>query len=191
MVYSYIVLCFLWIGYCFLHSLLANSRIKTNLQLKTGISNRWYRLAYNLFALAGLILIIIFQVNMESSLLFKKSPVIKVLSIFFIVSGIFIMAICIKGYFKQLSGIKNINPVLVTTGIHRYVRHPLYLGTFIFLAGGVLAFPSFSNLIACIIIVVYTLWGINLEEKKLVEEFGKSYISYQQSVPMILPRISR
>ena len=187
--FSYIVLCFVWITYCFLHSFLANSNLKSFLQLKTGINNRWYRLVYNIFALISLLVIIIFQAKFPSRLIFKESLGIKFLAIFFSGLGIFIMIICIIRYFKQLSGIKNIKPVLVTTGLHRFVRHPLYLGTFIFLTGIILAFPLLSNLYAFIIIITYTLWGIRLEEKKLVEEFGNEYFQYLHKVPMILPRL--
>ena len=189
--FSYIVLCFLWITYCLLHSFLANSRLKSFLQLKTGISNRWYRLAYNIFALTSLLLIIIFQAKFPSHFIFKESLSVKFLATFFGGIGMYIMIICIMMYFKQLSGIKNIKPVLVTTGLHRFVRHPLYLGTFIFLTGILLAFPLLSNLYAFIIIITYTLWGIRLEEKKLVEEFGNEYFQYQHNVPMILPRLFR
>jgi len=34
---------------------------------------------------------------------------------------------------------------------------------------------------------LYTLIGIHFEERKLVEEFGQSYISYSRQVPKIIP----
>ena len=71
--------------------------------------------------------------------------------------------------------------------IHKLVRHPLYLGTFTFIWGLWLLFPTLSLLIANFIITVYTLIGIRFEEKKLVELFGENYTRYQQSVPKILP----
>jgi protein-S-isoprenylcysteine O-methyltransferase Ste14 len=40
-----------------------------------------------------------------------------------------------------------------------------------------------------VIITGYTLYAIKLEEQKLVEEFGHSYLSYKEKVPMILPQL--
>ena len=191
MIYDYILLSFLWIAYCFLHSFLADSSVKTAIQHKTGTSNRFYRLAYNIFAIAGLVATIGFQLNAKPLPLFVQSPVTVLLAAVFILSGLFIMLLCIIKYFKQLSGLKNIKPTLVTSGLHRFVRHPLYFGTFIFLGGIVFVFPLLTNLLSFVIIVLYTLWGIGLEEKKLVKIFGEDYIRYQNSVPKIIPRISR
>ena len=110
-----------------------------------------------------------------------------------IVTGITIMVICILKYFKQLSGIENEVKArkLEVTGIHKFVRHPLYLGTFLFLIGLFLWFPYISNLITVSVIIIYTLIGIHFEERKLVEKFGADYIMYRQKVPMILPLFKR
>jgi protein-S-isoprenylcysteine O-methyltransferase Ste14 len=68
------------------------------------------------------------------------------------------------------------------------MRHPLYLGTFLFLWGLWLLFPTVSLLLANIVITGYTLYAIRLEEEKLVAEFGEQYIRYQQQVPKLIPR---
>jgi protein-S-isoprenylcysteine O-methyltransferase Ste14 len=47
--------------------------------------------------------------------------------------------------------------------------------------------PYLSFLISNIIITIYTLIGIELEEKKLELEFGESYRQYKQKVPKLLP----
>jgi protein-S-isoprenylcysteine O-methyltransferase Ste14 len=78
------------------------------------------------------------------------------------------------------------NP-LIFTGLHKYVRHPLYLGTFIFIWGLFVLFPLLSLLIADIVITIYTLIGINFEEEKLISDFGKEYTRYQNMVPKIIP----
>ncbi len=76
---------------------------------------------------------------------------------------------------------------LIITGIHKYVRHPLYLGTFIFIWGLLLLIPLLSLLISNTVITIYTLIGIKFEEEKLIEEFGQSYIEYKNEVPKLLP----
>jgi protein-S-isoprenylcysteine O-methyltransferase Ste14 len=67
------------------------------------------------------------------------------------------------------------------------VRHPLYLGTFLFIWGAWLIIPLVSFGITNVVITLYTLIGIHFEERKLVEEFGQSYISYSRQVPKIIP----
>ena len=48
--------------------------------------------------------------------------------------------------------------------------------------------PSLSNLISCSCITVYTIIGIYFEEKKLVKDFGESYIQYRDETPMLIPK---
>ena len=74
-------------------------------------------------------------------------------------------------------------------GIHKYVRHPLYLGTLLFIWGLFFICPMLNNLIAVIIITLYVFAGIIFEEKKLLQQFGTSYTDYISSVPMIFPVI--
>ncbi len=76
---------------------------------------------------------------------------------------------------------------LQVSGIHRFVRHPLYSGTFLAIWGLWLLVPQLSLLVANIIITAYTLLAIGWEEKKLEAEFGDSYRLYKQQVPKLIP----
>jgi protein-S-isoprenylcysteine O-methyltransferase Ste14 len=105
------------------------------------------------------------------------------------------MSICVGKYFMQLSGLKGLihnktNNELMITGVHKVVRHPLYSGTFIFIWGLLILFPSLSLFISDAIITLYTLIGLRFEEKKLEREFGEAYRAYKEKVPMIIPRFS-
>jgi protein-S-isoprenylcysteine O-methyltransferase Ste14 len=75
---------------------------------------------------------------------------------------------------------------LVTDGLHRFVRHPLYTTSLIVLY---LASPMSLNWLAFALgCHVYFCVGSILEERKLVREFGDAYRIYQQRVPRLLPR---
>jgi protein-S-isoprenylcysteine O-methyltransferase Ste14 len=92
----------------------------------------------------------------------------------------------------NLSGLRSLviedfSNELQITGIHKYTRHPLYLGTFGFIWGLFLLLPYLSLFIANIVITVYTLIGIRLEEQKLINEFGESYVKYRSTVPKLIP----
>jgi protein-S-isoprenylcysteine O-methyltransferase Ste14 len=46
-----------------------------------------------------------------------------------------------------------------------------------------------KNLLACLVLTLYTIWGARLEEKKLAAQFGETYVAYKKRVPMLLPRL--
>lgn len=102
------------------------------------------------------------------------------------------MSISIVKYFKLLSGVRALYQKKPTTGlklngIHKYVRHPLYLGTLLFVWGLFFLFPTLSNLLAVVVITLYVVIGIKFEERKLIAEFGNSYADYILNVPALIP----
>ena len=111
-----------------------------------------------------------------------------------VLPGFAIMSASIFKYFKLLSGIRSIYLAtppaeLKLNGIHKYVRHPLYLGTLLFVWGLFFIFPLLNNLIAVVAITVYVLVGIKFEEKKLIKEFGNDYEEYIKKVPGLIPKL--
>jgi protein-S-isoprenylcysteine O-methyltransferase Ste14 len=194
MLISHVILALLWLLYCFLHSLLADPGFKKSMKGMLGKNFRYYRLGYTIFAFAGLLLIVLYQWNMATVELFAGRYLMNMAGWILTIAGVFIMLICIKKYFLSLSGVLTLfqeaapSP-LMTKGLHKYVRHPLYLGTFMAIWGGFLLLPLLSILISNSIITVYTLIGIQLEEKKLIREFGDDYKKYQAHVPSLIPRL--
>ncbi|NTS41689.1 isoprenylcysteine carboxylmethyltransferase family protein [Flavisolibacter sp. BT320] len=193
MLQSHIFVAVLWISYCVLHSVLASLWVKRAAQKWLGKKFKHYRLFYTVFAALSLLAIVIYQLQIESSALLPASVFTQIAGIIIGLSGLVIMFICIKKYFVSLSGIKSLveekpSTELMIAGIHRYTRHPLYLGTFLAIWGAWFLFPTLSLFISNIVITLYTLYAIQLEETKLVAEFGDQYRKYQQSVPKLLPR---
>jgi len=192
---NYIILALLWGIYCALHSILAASKVKCILEKITGKFFRYYRLSYSIFFSITLIGILYFQYSFKSVLLLNF-PALKYFSILILLlPGLVIMGISIFKYFKLLSGIRSLyqpKPAihLKLEGIHKHVRHPLYLGTILFIWGLFFLFPMLNNLIAVAIITLYTLIGIQFEEKKLIKEFGTAYTEYIKKVPAIIPRFN-
>jgi methanethiol S-methyltransferase len=193
MIKEHILLAALWITYGVLHSLLADTRVKDWLSGRLGSLSMHYRLFYSLFAFITFIAILVYQVSMVSPLVYSGFLFLKIIGSLITLAGLGIMLICIRKYFMSISGYRSLvepekdGAGLMVTGIHRYVRHPLYLGTFIFIWGLWVVIPYLSLLISNIVITTYTLIGINLEEKKLEQLFGDSYRTYKQKVPRLLP----
>src|SRR5437588_307526 len=65
---------------------------------------------------------------------------------------------------------------LVTRGVYRWVRHPMYLALLIYSAGQVLALPNWvagpSYGVAMLLLIALRLGP---EERMMLEEFGKEY----------------
>jgi protein-S-isoprenylcysteine O-methyltransferase Ste14 len=192
----HILLILLWILFGVLHSVLAAGWWKQKMQAWLGTNYKYYPLAYSVFAAISMILILVFQFTMQSPLLFTMPLWAKVLAGAPVLAGLAIMLTICRKYFFYLSGISvfyKTQPaaVLQTNGLHRYMRHPLYAGTLLFIWSLFLLMPYLNHLLACIIITVYTLLGAQIEEKKLVEQFGEKYIEYKKRVPMIVPGFRR
>jgi methanethiol S-methyltransferase len=193
---DHIILAVAWIVYCVLHSILASGKVKRAAQQRLGERFRYYRFGYTLFAFIGFVGILIYQVSLNSPLLFEGGLAVKLIGTVFAAIGAAMVMLNIIKYFMQLSGVKwlvatTVDVKLERRGLHGYVRHPLYLSTFLFIWALWLVYPYLSLLIANIIITLYTLIALRFEEEKLLAEFGEEYRTYQREVPMILPRILR
>lgn len=83
------------------------------------------------------------------------------------------------------------NHTLVTSGIYRRVRHPLYSDGLILFGGAVLVSGNwFIGLFLAVAIIALNVYVIPMEEEHLIEEFGEEYISYMQQTGKLLPRLS-
>lgn len=190
------LLLLLWILYSILHSFFAEAVVKQNIKKVLGKAFRYYRLCYSLFALITLVLLLWYQFSLQSIWLYT-SLIIRYASVILIVPGLIIMIICIQKYFYDLSGIQSlqkynpaVTPTLQQKGLHKHVRHPLYFGTLLFVWGLLLLFPLLSNLIAAVALTIYVLIGINLEEQKLLREYGEEYKQYSGRVPKLIPKFN-
>ena len=159
------------------------------------LSVQFYRIGYTIFSFLGLVAILIYQFSLQTKLLFIPSFAVSLIGIIMMASGAVIMVLMIWKYFMQLSGLRwlsrgKVSSKLEVNGLHHYVRHPLYLGTFVFIWGWFLLYPSLSFLICCSIITIYTLIGMRFEGEKLIKEFGDEYVEYQKKVPRLIPKFN-
>lgn len=80
---------------------------------------------------------------------------------------------------------------LITTGVYRYVRHPLYAGLSFSVVGVGLTLGS-RLLIAggAVWLFVTWVWSVG-EERDLMRRFGSAYEVYRSSTPRTVPHITR
>ena len=72
----------------------------------------------------------------------------------------------------------------VVTGLHRYVRHPLYSASILFLMGGA---TSILGLTTAIFATTYFLIGMKFEDRKLARLYGDLYRNYRALTPALIP----
>ncbi len=78
---------------------------------------------------------------------------------------------------------------LVTTGIYSISRNPAFLGFYLMYIGILLAFFNWLLcVVTCLVMVLFHLQIVNVEEKFLVEAFGDEYIKYRKKVCRYLGR---
>jgi protein-S-isoprenylcysteine O-methyltransferase Ste14 len=79
---------------------------------------------------------------------------------------------------------------LITHGVYRRIRHPMYLALVLYSAGHALVIPNWvagpSNLIAFTILFALR---VRAEEKMMVEEFGDAYAAYTARTKRLVPGV--
>lgn len=77
---------------------------------------------------------------------------------------------------------------LVTQGVYRRIRHPMYLALFLYSIGQVLALPNWvagpSYLVAFTLLFALR---VRREERMMQEEFGKDYEAYMTRTKRLIP----
>lgn len=190
------ILFVLWVLYFVLHSVLASTKFKIAMQRLLKTKYKYYRLFYSLFAVVTLILIVLYSVSISTYLLWRVQFTQKILSVIMMIAGSGFILLFAKKLFFYLSGAdvlrnRQMPRQLLQSDFYSYVRHPLYSATLIFIWGIFLFAPSPVNLTSCICITIYTITGSYFEEKKLIAEFGESYVLYKMKTPMLIPNIFR
>ena len=77
---------------------------------------------------------------------------------------------------------------LVESGLYARVRHPLYSGMLLELAGLAVLLPTPPMLVACALGVIWTLLQARLEELDLLQRLP-GYADYMRRVPRFVPRL--
>ena len=78
--------------------------------------------------------------------------------------------------------------VLITGGVYRFVRNPMYAGFIVFIVPGLsLLLDNPLMIFSSAVMMLVFKMGINREELYLEERFGSEYLSYRRNVRQIIP----
>jgi len=78
---------------------------------------------------------------------------------------------------------------LITYGIYRFTRHPMYLGLIMVVTGLPVYATSLYGFITVLFLIPIILNRIRLEEKLLAEEFQDEYQQYKETTKKLIPFI--
>ena len=90
---------------------------------------------------------------------------------------------------KALFQENNPSDELVTNGILKLVRNPMYLGILLIYVSFILFSLSLISVVAFIIIVILYNRMVNFEEHILEQLFGEKYLEYKKRVPKWIPKL--
>ena len=183
-----------WLSFGVVHSVLAGGAAKRRLDSLFGV---YYRLAYNLWAALHIAAVWLLggaligdQANFAAPAAAEKAMLgIAVL-------GWVVLVMALREYdLGRFSGLAQIrahkagitlseDEPLITGGLHRFVRHPLYLGVYLILWGG--ATGDFG-LATAVWGSVYLVIGAGFEDRKLLVLYGDEFRDYKGRIPAVIP----
>ena len=102
-----------------------------------------------------------------------------------VAAGIGIAVVSVRAFERAGTGIVPFDPAtaLVTGGLYRYTRNPMYLGMVLLLVGVAIALGSLGAWLPIPMFVwIIQAWFIVGEERLLEQTFGESYIAYKRGV---------
>lgn len=191
---AYVFLALLWVAYYSMHSILASLRTKRIVASKLPAIWPYYRIIYNVLALTGALAIFIYQWSLPTVMAVPSKAWMLCLGALIIFIGLFIAAMAFYSFdkseflgLKQLAGKQEKKGKLHTSGLYGIVRHPLYFSMILIVSGYLLYSFHLSNLIFALCTFAYLLVGTKMEEAKLVETFGRDYLTYRHRVKMLIP----
>ena len=95
----------------------------------------------------------------------------------------------LKKNFSPSLFIRN-NHTLVTSGVYKTIRHPMYCSFWLWGAGQALLIPNWlAGPLGLIAFFFIYLFRIEREEQQLIETFGDKYREYQKVTGRILPKL--
>lgn len=76
---------------------------------------------------------------------------------------------------------------LVRSGPYRLVRHPIYTGCLLALAGAVLIGAEWRSVAGLLLVFASLAYKVRIEESWLTRYFGPAYTQYRQEVAALIP----
>ena len=103
----------------------------------------------------------------------------------FILAGVILLALAVLAFVRARTTVNPLAPeqaqTLVTNGLYRFTRNPMYLAMALILVGGALALGNIAALAApAVFVTAMTMLQIKPEERALQSIFGEAFTDYRK-----------
>ncbi|MBZ0179358.1 MAG: isoprenylcysteine carboxylmethyltransferase family protein [Melioribacteraceae bacterium] len=200
MLFDLLIIVLLFLLFGITHTITASSELKKRLVEKIGDKIAFYRLFFNFSSL--IIFVAIYELSPKPDdviydLIFPYDIVMFVIQIFCVFGLLWTLKYIDGKEFLGISQIKRYvngsydtteldeHKTLVIKGPYKFSRHPVYLFSIVFLLARPTMDIFYAVFLSCIIIYFYI--GSIYEERKLIEQFGETYVNYRNNVSRIFP----
>jgi len=153
---------------------------------QASLKEKRYHGVFRFFGFASILALVLLN-----SAYWFKNP----LSPFQIVSWLLLLAsimVAAHGFFllkkmgKPQGQMEN-TTVLISRGLYKYIRHPLYLSLILLAAGAFLKKPSLPGEVLVIVNIFSMIATARVEEKEMLAKFGPAYAAYMKKTKMFIP----
>jgi protein-S-isoprenylcysteine O-methyltransferase Ste14 len=189
------------VAFSLAHSITASLHFKNKIKKLIGerIYEGWFRVSYNAVSLITLAPILYF-LRQPSPMLWSVEGIVATSFNIFQITGVIGILISLWQIdWLSFMGIRQLmeyvtnqsvsdrKEALVTTGLYKLTRHPLYFFSLVY----IWFVPSMSAswLFFSIGATLYFLIGSYFEEKKMIKMYGHQYKTYRQEVAWLIPFI--
>ena len=119
----------------------------------------------------------------------KPFSALQIISWLLLLSSLFM---AVQGFYllhevgKPKHGIED-TTILVSRGIYKYIRHPLYSSLLLLIWGIFLKNPSIVPSLLAIVACIFLAMMAKIEEKENLQRFGQDYLDYMKTTKMFIP----
>ena len=187
---DHLIYALLWFGFALSHSVLAGADVRHGIGRLAG---RAHRLVYNALALVALLAVLATGRWLAGNAL----PLMIPLALYWVmnvavIAGLVFGWVAIRSYHlgafigtAQLRGTDDNAAPLAVSGLHRWMRHPLYSAVLLIVWG--MARSELDLATACWV-TLYLIIGSRIEEQRLIARYGDAYRRVRSATPAFLPR---
>jgi len=155
---------------------------------KASLKEKRYRGVFRFFGFVSILALVL--LNAEYWFKNPLSP-FQIVSWLFLSSCIFFACYGFFQFFKmgKPKGQMENTTVLISQGLYKYIRHPLYLSLILLAAGAFLKKPSLPGEVLTLVNIISMIGTAKVEEKEMLSKFGDSYTAYMKKTKMFIPFI--
>jgi protein-S-isoprenylcysteine O-methyltransferase Ste14 len=161
--------------------------LAASIGVKSG-KTRWGQFAGSRVAIIFIVVLLLHLRLLKGTQEVTHSPLLEGIGLAVWVLGL-ALAVWARVYIGQNWGMpmtRKADPELVTTGPYRTIRHPIYAGIIVGMAGTAIAVGTYW-LIALALAGGYFIYSAFVEDRDMAKTFPAAYPDYKRSTKMIIP----